>query len=120
MDLDVVGADDTVRGEVLAFEVRVDRHVVLSTASTYGRDEVDRCDAALLLDVGRGIGRQKEFHAWRNPVALSRIPYFSPERVDLDPRAAPLLLLRWWEAAAVPRWSWSARPSWRLWQLAQQ
>ena len=67
MYLDVVLADDAVRSEVLAFEVRVDRHVVLSASSTYWRDEVDRSDPALLLDVCRGVGRQKEFHVGRNP-----------------------------------------------------
>ena len=65
--LDVVLADDAVRSQVLAFEVRVDRHVVLSASSTYWRDEVDRSDPALLLDVCRSIGRQKEFHVGRNP-----------------------------------------------------
>ena len=72
--LDVVLADDAVRSEVLAFEVRVDRHVVLSASSTYWRDEVDRCDPALLLDVGRRVRRQKEFHIGRNPPGGLRIP----------------------------------------------
>ena len=74
MYLDVVLTDDAVRSEVLAFEVRVDRHVVLSASSTYWRDEVDRCDPALLLDVGRRVRRQKEFHIGRNPPGGLRIP----------------------------------------------
>ncbi len=59
---DVVLADDAVGSQVFAFEMRVDRHVVLSATSTYWGDEVDRCDAALLLDVVRRVWRQKEFH----------------------------------------------------------
>ena len=63
MNLDVVLTNHAVRGEVLAFEVRVDRHVVLGASSTNWWDEVDCGDPALLLDVVSRIGRQKEIHA---------------------------------------------------------
>ena len=63
MHFDVVGTDDPIGSEVLAFEVRVDRHVVLGASSTNWWDEVDCGDPALLLDVVSRIGRQKEIHA---------------------------------------------------------
>ena len=50
MYLDVIDTDDPVRGEILAFEVSVDRHVVLGATSTDRRDKVDRSDPASLLD----------------------------------------------------------------------
>ena len=63
MDLDVALSYDTVRSEVLSFEVHVDRHGVLGTASTYGRNEVDRGHAATLLNEVRCVFGNKQIHA---------------------------------------------------------
>lgn len=62
MDLHVVMADHAIRSEVLAFEVHVDRHVIVFAASTYGRDEVDSNDAALLLNQLSSVLGDEEFH----------------------------------------------------------
>ncbi len=62
MNLHPVLANNSVRREVLALEVRVDRHVKLGAASTDRRDEVDRSDAAALLDEGYCICGDEEFH----------------------------------------------------------
>ena len=67
VNLHVVLADYAVWGEVFAFEVRVDRHVMLCASSTNRWDEVDCGDPTLLLDVTRRLRRQKEFHVSRNP-----------------------------------------------------
>ena len=68
----VVLTDHAIGGEVFAFEVRVDRHVMLGASSTNRRNEVDSGDAtSLLYQLGR-IGSQKQIHVWRNPVSVSR------------------------------------------------
>ena len=64
MHFDVVGTDDPIGSEVLAFEVRVDRHVMLGAASTDGGHEVDRCHPTLLLDEGSRLWSQHEFHTF--------------------------------------------------------
>jgi hypothetical protein len=51
-----------VRGQILAFEMHVDRHVMFGAASTDRRDEINRRHAATFLDqVERLIG-YKQFH----------------------------------------------------------
>ena len=50
VNLHALVSNDSVWGEVLAFEMHVDRHVIFGAASTYGRDEVDRDDPALLAN----------------------------------------------------------------------
>lgn len=55
VDLDVILADDPVWGEVFAFEVRVDRHVVLGASSTNRGDEVDGGYAAPFFDERCGV-----------------------------------------------------------------
>lgn len=65
--LDAIDSDDPVRGEILAFEMRVDRHVVLGATSTNRRDKVNRSDPASLLDqVSRVVGK-KQVHIACNP-----------------------------------------------------
>lgn len=62
MNLHPVLANDSVRREVLAFQMHVDRHVMFGTASTDRRDEVDRSDPATLLDELYCICGDEEFH----------------------------------------------------------
>lgn len=64
-------AEDSVGGEVLAFEVRVDRHVVLGASSTDRWDEVDSCDPAAFLDQAGRLWGQEELHCATSPSCSS-------------------------------------------------
>jgi len=79
MDLEPVGAYDTVGSEVLAFEVRVDRHVKLGATSTDGGHEVDRGDSASFPDQLDCIGCDEQLHGVLSAVFLSaaRLSAFS-------------------------------------------
>ena len=63
MDLDTLVPDRLVRGEVLAFEMHVDRHVKLGATSTDWRNEVDRCATTALLDQLGGFGGEVQLHS---------------------------------------------------------
>ena len=60
--LEVFMADRPIRGEVLAFEMRVDRHVKLGATSTDGRNEIDRRTAAALADQFGGFRGKEKLH----------------------------------------------------------
>lgn len=70
MDLEPIGSHDAVRSEVLALEVRVDRHVKLGSASTDRRHEVDRGNAASLPDQIDGVGGDEELHGVLSAIRL--------------------------------------------------
>jgi len=54
--------EHAVWGQVLAFEVDVDRHVMSRAASTDGWDEIDGDHATLPLDEVGGVVRNEELH----------------------------------------------------------
>ena len=76
MNFHVALANHAVWREVLAFEVRVDRHVVLRASSTNWWDEIDGSDATLLLNKFRRVLRKKQLHMWRNPLDMHEIPNY--------------------------------------------
>ena len=70
MNLQTVVTDNPVWSEVLAFEMHVDRHVILGASSTNWRDEVDCNDPALLLNELGSIVGDEQFHDYLNPLRL--------------------------------------------------
>ena len=67
VNLDSLAMHDAVRGEVLAFEMHVDRHVKFGASSTNRWDEVDCGYAAPLLYERYGVRCKEEFHWFSNP-----------------------------------------------------
>jgi hypothetical protein len=51
-----VVTNDSVRRQILALEVHVDRHIVFRATSTDRRNKIDGCDATTFLDQRDGIG----------------------------------------------------------------
>ena len=62
MYLQAVVSKYPIGGKILAFEVHVDRHVMFRAASTDRRHEVDRRNAAALLDERCGVWSDKQIH----------------------------------------------------------
>ena len=71
VDLHAVLSQDPVRRQVLAFEMHVDRHVILRAASTDGRYEVDRCDTTTLLDQGYRSGSDIQVHKVLSAIVIA-------------------------------------------------
>ena len=62
VNLEPVLTHDPVRSQVLALQVRVDRHVKLGAASTYRWHEVDGRHATTLFDQGGGLRCYEQLH----------------------------------------------------------
>lgn len=79
MQFDIVDLQPLVRGQILAFEVGVDRHLKRS-ASTDRGDEVDGHDPALPADQGYGFGGDVKLHRCTHDRGTSDYPRESPDR----------------------------------------
>ncbi len=73
MQLDIVDLHPLIGGQILAFEVGVDRHLKLS-ASTDRGDEVDGHDPALPADQGYGFGSDVKLHRCTHDRGTSDYP----------------------------------------------